>query len=170
MPANQLYPNTIKRFYSKIKITSTCWIWLAGKSKEGYGKFGIRPSEALRLSCGKAIRAHRLSFCLSNSTTLLDIQNKLILHSCDNPSCVNPNHLRIGTDLENAQDRVRRKRGWNQHGENGPRAKLTKEQVLYIRKMKNKCPQKQLALELRISVPSISMIQNNKAWRNTNGT
>jgi hypothetical protein len=88
----------MERFWSKVNKTNNCWEWTAGKNSKGYGVFqrgrGIG-----------TILAHRYSFYLTNS-----YYPKLVLHSCDNPSCVNPEHLSDGTHSENikqAWDRLR---------------------------------------------------------------
>jgi len=83
----------MKRFFEKINKTEKCWNWIAGKDKDGYGKIKID---------GKMVQAHRASWVIHNG----DIPNGMcVLHRCDNPSCVNPEHLFIGTRLDNARDR-----------------------------------------------------------------
>lgn len=90
------------RFWAKVCKTDGCWLWTAHKDPRGYG----------RLSCqmdGKTvpILAPRLSLLMAGHTPLND---QFALHSCDNPSCVNPAHLRWGTALENSRDMVARGR------------------------------------------------------------
>ena len=92
---------TVDRFWSKVIppiIEDGCWNWSAGTDKNGYGYFTIN---------GNTFRAHRFSYeyFYGQITTGL-----LVLHSCDNPSCVNPNHLSEGTILDNAKDRIERGR------------------------------------------------------------
>jgi len=77
-----------------------CWNWTMYRNPHGYGKVGWR---------GKVWLAHRLAFAFSagiDPATMLDD----VLHSCDNPACVNPAHLRLGTARENHEDSVARKR------------------------------------------------------------
>jgi hypothetical protein len=82
------------RFFSKVQKTETCWIWTAYKNKKGYGQIN---SDGYNMK-----KAHRVSYEMHNG----NIPDGLIVcHSCDNPSCVNPQHLWLGTDLQNAQDR-----------------------------------------------------------------
>jgi hypothetical protein len=88
-----------ERFWSFVEKGSEreCWAWLGCKTHNGYGQVRFD---------GRARRAHRISWVLANgrSTTLL------ILHSCDNPSCVNPSHLREGSAAENTADMMERGR------------------------------------------------------------
>ena len=84
--------NTIERFLAKVDKTDSCWIWTAAKSKRGYGWFRD----------GALHQAHRYSFKLFKG----DIPNGLLVcHACDVPSCVNPNHLWLGTAKDNTADR-----------------------------------------------------------------
>ena len=82
-----------ERFLSKVKKTNSCWIWKASvNGANNYGAFWD----------GKRIvRAHRFSFELFNGKIK---KNKIIMHSCDNPKCVNPDHLIEGTQGENLND------------------------------------------------------------------
>ena len=88
------------RFWSKVDKHSDaeCWLWMAGKTKLGYGLFRID---------NRMRTASRVAYEL----TYGEIADGLcVLHSCDNPNCVNPNHLRVGTRKDNAQDMVKRNR------------------------------------------------------------
>ena len=78
-------------FIDKINFMLTgCWEWNAATDKDGYGVFSYHQSNR----SNKRFRSHRLAFYLRNKVA---IKNKLIIHSCHNPSCVNPDHLSIGT-------------------------------------------------------------------------
>jgi hypothetical protein len=94
----------IEIFESKFKKgdENECWEWQGQKDKDGYGKVAFRTK-------GKRyyIRAHRMSAALYIKPYYSD---KVVMHHCDNPSCVNPNHLKIGTHLENEQDKDRKGR------------------------------------------------------------
>jgi hypothetical protein len=87
-----------KRFWAKVEKTTDCWTWKGAKKSKGYGELNIRhyPHDA-----------HRISWELANGP----IPEKMwVLHRCDNPSCVNPNHLWLGTVLENNRDMFFKKR------------------------------------------------------------
>lgn len=71
-----------------------CWLWTGGKQGKGYGQFF--------LPGGKPIGAHRYSWMLHNGAEIPPGMH--VMHSCDNPPCVNPAHLRVGTNRENLQD------------------------------------------------------------------
>lgn len=106
------------RFWSKVHKTQGCWIWVACKGNKGYG--GIR--------AGKEQRAHRVAYIL----TYGDIDDNLcVLHRCDNPSCVRPDHLFLGTQQQNIEDCVSKKR--NHFGEKSPQSKLSDEIVKQMR-------------------------------------
>lgn len=80
---------------------SGCWLWMASVTVDGYGAIA---------SGGKVIRAHRVSWEIHRVQIPQDM---CVLHHCDNPPCVNPEHLWIGTHEENVKDMVRKGRAWN---------------------------------------------------------
>lgn len=97
--------NIKNRLLSKIIIDDEtgCWNWLAGKDKNGYGKIVINK---------RHLMVHRASYYYFVGPFE---QDKLICHKCDNPSCINPDHLFIGTWLSNMQDKVNKGRLRNQN-------------------------------------------------------
>lgn len=80
-------------------------------------------------------RAHRLSYCWANGLDLFEIAGKVVMHSCDNPPCVNPAHLTLGSDADNMRDKCRKGRLIVQRGTENPWAKLSEEDVLEIRRL-----------------------------------
>ncbi len=92
-------PYLIKpRFWAKVRVTPGCWEWTGAKTHFGYGKMMI---------AGKVVRAHRVSYELHVGAIPSEL---LIRHRCDNPACVNPDHLEPGTQADNIQDMMERGR------------------------------------------------------------
>ncbi len=137
-----------------------CWVWMAGTDRYGYGVI-------TRKRAGKNInkRAHRLSWEISKGT----IPNGLhVLHRCDNPPCVNPEHLYLGTHLDNMRDRLERgwfKRGYAPRGKSNGNSKLTGEQVKEIRKLSETMTHQSIAEIFHISQSHTTNIINGKSWR-----
>lgn len=82
----------IERFLKKVTVGG-CWEWTAAKDKDGYGWFGYK---------GRLLGAHRIAYILFIEEIP---EGKCVLHKCDNPSCVNPEHLYVGTHKQNSRDR-----------------------------------------------------------------
>jgi hypothetical protein len=147
---------------SEIDIND-CWIWKRSKIKKGYGHPKFK---------GKSIYAHRLSYL----TFVGEISNNLfVLHTCDNPACVNPKHLFLGTNQDNMNDKVNKNR--QAKGEDHGRSKLLKKEVNEIRilwsaelakRARGKAiqlTQKELAKRFKVDRATISRIVNNRRWR-----
>lgn len=91
--------NTADDFWTKVSKEKGCWIWTKSKDGDGYGLFSF---------ANKTVRATRF---LLGTILGVDLRGKEVLHSCDNPSCVNPDHLLVGTTADNAKDREAKGRG-----------------------------------------------------------
>ena len=94
--------------FDRVKKTENindCWEWTSTKDKDGYGKF-VRKIPGTRKHTYH--RAHREVFKLINDCILSNDQ--LVCHTCDNPSCCNPNHLFLGTAKDNMRDMVNKNR------------------------------------------------------------
>jgi hypothetical protein len=111
---------------------SGCWLWTGYADKDGYGIYCTGSRQA---KTRKYIKAHRLSYELFCAPVP---EGKIVCHKCDNPSCVNPEHLFVGTWQDNVSDMVAKGRyrsGGKPHpGEENGRAKLSTEDVHFIRK------------------------------------
>lgn len=140
-------------FWEKVekKSDDECWEWLASIQEDGYGSF-------------KGKLAHRVSWELTNGNIPLGI---LVCHKCDNCSCVNPNHLFLGTQLDNMQDMVSKGRGYDKSGENNPKAKLTEKDVFEVHRMRNSgISSKQIARNFGVTPTTIHYILSGKSWSN----
>lgn len=112
-----LWRPTALRFWEKVRIDPTsCYEWTGSTDENGYGQLRI---------AGKLRGAHRISFALFRG----GFQSLRVLHKCDNPLCVRPSHLFLGTQLDNMRDMHAKKRRVYRTGENHARAKLTDTQV-----------------------------------------
>src|SRR5208282_6687894 len=85
------------RFWSKVSKTDTCWFWTGEIDRGCYGMFSYTRNDRRK--------AHRVSYLLSKGNIH---DGYIICHTCDNRSCVNPDHLYIGTHADNARDRSQR--------------------------------------------------------------
>lgn len=98
-PRMKVIPPDPARFWSKVDITGECWIWMGAKQSQGYGNV---------VYGGKHYRANRLAYVLAYGS-LPD--GAVVMHTCDNPPCVRPEHLRAGSAAENTADMVAKGRG-----------------------------------------------------------
>lgn len=130
-----------------------CHLWAGAKNKEGYGILYFQ---------GKQWRAHRLSYRTYYGE--FD-ENFLVCHKCDNPSCINPFHLFLGTQKDNMQDKISKGRGANFKGENGGQSKLSWRSVKLIRMfLARKIPSIEIVKAYGISKAQVSRIKNNTRW------
>lgn len=108
-----------------VRKTESCWLWVGLKNRGGYG-VGMRK--------GKHFLAHRLFYAL---TTEKIPHGMCVLHKCDVRNCVNPDHLFIGTYADNNKDRSKKGRNGYVKGGKHPRAILSDEKVIEMRKLRN---------------------------------
>jgi HNH endonuclease len=147
-------PERVRRFWAKVeKQHNGCWIWTAAKDGMGYGLFGTRP--------GRCERAHRIAWLLAYGSRPGAL---CVLHRCDNPACVRPDHLFLGTREDNMRDR--QKKGRQARGARAGRAKLTTELVLQIRGLRAAGAEaKDLATRFGVDASTISAICLRRSWR-----
>jgi hypothetical protein len=148
----------LRRFLKKVEKTDSCWLWTAYKNQDGYGLFNIN---------GKSERAHRASYVLFVG----EIPNGMVVrhYVCDNSACVNPDHLKLGTQKDNIGDAVRK--GRNRFTRHEPEvcggSKLTSDQVLQVKKLLSAgAYQEYIARILGVSQSAISRIKLGKTWKN----
>ncbi len=144
------------RFKKRIKIDKNgCWIWVGSTNNRGYGTFWN----------GKvADFAHHFSWEIANHQTIPN--GSFILHSCDNPSCVNPSHLRLGSHKDNMEDMLSKGRQRVPKGEESGRCKYSEKIIRAIRfRAANGENTKILEKEFNISRQYLKDIIDRKYWK-----
>lgn len=149
----------VQRFWGRVIKTEGCWEWVGARNHHGYGVVAIS---------GRMKRAHRVSFAISVGT-IPDGLN--VLHACDNPPCVRPDHLRVGSQKDNMRDASAKKRivsplsGQVQIGSINRNAKLTEAIVAAIKKdIADGRLLKDIAREHGVSRSNISQIKRGSSW------
>ncbi len=149
------------RFWSKVRLGDSCWEWVGARNSGGYGTIGVG---------GRSQLAHRVSWMLHHGQP----GNAAVLHHCDDPSCVRPDHLYLGDQKRNAEDREHRGRGggWRTRGAGNGQAKLTNEAVAEIRALcrptrgrASPVSQAALAEQFGVARKTISSVVRGTSWR-----
>lgn len=153
-----VYPRSFRslqeRFWSHVDKTDTCWLWRPSAKSGDYGR--IR-----EYGRSRKLKAHRVSWEIHFGP--LDAGQQ-VLHKCDNPPCVRPDHLFIGSPATNAADRVAKNR--QAKGQQTGVAKLNPDLVRAIRKRLDECGnQRQTAREFGVSSVTVCWIANGKTWK-----
>jgi len=152
---------TKKIFWSKVVIRGLdeCWNWLGAHTPHGYATFS---SSSIRKALGMTTRAHQVAFLLTRGYFNKSLH---VLHSCDNPGCVNPMHLRQGSHSENMHDKVVRNRSRLNllTGELHWASKLDSAKVRAIR-LDNR-PQRVIAAEYGVAQTLIGDVKLRKIWK-----
>lgn len=157
--ATSVYPRIPpeKRFESRVEYDTNggCWLWAYGCDRDGYGQFYLveRPNT----------KAHRVSWMLFRGPVP---PGKMVLHRCDIPACVNPDHLFLGSNRENVADMMSKGRHRPTRGEARPMAKLNDIKVREIRRRlaRGEHPA-QIAVSFDVAASQIYGIRSGKAWR-----
>ena len=165
------------KFWSLVNINPNgCWEWNAYLNKWGYGTFYYE---------GDVFLAHRVSWVICNSRSPGQL---CVLHKCDNPKCVRPDHLFLGTDLDNARDKIKKGRArigvmprgdlhWSRRipekipkGERNGHAKLSSEDVKFIREnyVKRKVPYTFFAKKFGVEWSTIRSVVKMRNWKHYN--
>jgi hypothetical protein len=153
-----------ERFWEKVDkqgpigpyVDTPCWIWTATKDSCGYGRILGKHK--------KPIGAHRLSWSLQRGPIPSGL---CVLHLCHNPGCVNPEHLYLGTQKDNARDKYRAGRSNHPAGPDHPRARFSGEDVFRILRMRES-GEKLLTIAQAFSapLPTIAAICLGNSWSN----
>lgn len=141
------------RFWEKVDKTGECWLWRAHLGSCGYGAFGLG---------GRAAKAHRVAFELTHGPIPPGL---FVCHSCDVPACVRPEHLFLGTHVENMADMRAKGRSPDHRGTKNTKAKLTPDLVRHIRaRLSTGESRAQIARSLGVWPTTISMVALGRRW------
>lgn len=151
------------RFWKYVRKTRTCWLWTAATDGHGYGVIGAGSKrEGL-------LKAHRVSWQIHYGQIPPGLN---VCHKCDVPACVNPGHLFVGTDSDNARDAISKGRFvFNRaHGSAHKNSKLTEESVAAARLAYACAPNKRgliprMAVHLGVSGPGLRNAISGKTWK-----
>ncbi len=144
--------NSIEDFWNKVNVTDGCWVWKTATDYDGYGMFWWK---------NRQVRAHRFvaSFILG-----WDIDGLEVCHKCDNASCVNPEHLFVGTTLDNKLDSM--SKGRHVRGVRCHTAKLTEDDVRKIRVLASqKVRRLDIARLFGVTVSSVTFVLTRRTWK-----
>jgi hypothetical protein len=145
---------TLEDLYARAVLDEEtgCLEWQLSKNEDGYGYVWYQ---------GKNHYAHRVAFALTNNVTLTTAD--YVCHECDNPSCVNPDHLFLGNQQQNMDNMTAKNRA--ARGERNGRAKLTQDQVLEIRVLTEAgATCRTLAERYNVHEGTVSDIKQNRIW------
>lgn len=143
------------RFWRFVQRGPGCWLWTGcTEEKGGYGQFYDGRVKRAR-------RAHVVMWEITHGKKVP--KGRVVRHSCDNPPCINPQHLILGDHVDNVRDKV--ERGRQARGSTGGTSKLTEELVSTIRaEYADGAKQRELAEKYGVIQATISLIVNRKTW------
>jgi hypothetical protein len=153
-PKKRGAPLTVEYFFERSipEPNSGCWFWLGALGRGGYGSLGFM---------GRQLKAHRAMFQIVAGFELP--ANLMVCHKCDMPSCINPDHLFLGTQAENMRDCSKKGRFPARSGGNTDSNKLTESDILAIRSRSGDS-YSALAAEFGVSKGMISHIVSRRKW------
>lgn len=146
-----------KRFWAKVNRSGDdeCWEWTGATTGTGYGKFKVRTEAGF-----KYLRAHRFAYELANGPIPVGegFHGTCVCHSCDNRRCVNPSHLWLGTNRENAEDR-------NLKGRFGSNVRLNADAVRALRSARSESELVSLVAQFGITLATAQDAITGKTWK-----
>ena len=136
-------------------LSSQCLVWMRYKDRRGYGRVKMN---------GKNYKAHRIMWQQVNGPIP---EGMFVCHLCDHPSCVNPEHLFLGTPLDNTRDMEAKGRASHPRGERNGASKLTEKEVQEIRMeyAKGGSSQRTLAARFGVAKTLVGNIVRRESWR-----
>lgn len=155
-----LMPKDIARFWAAVDRSGDCWVWTRSRKKFGYGRFMLN---------GKQWIATRVSWVIAFGPIP---PGKHVLHACDNPPCVRPSHLFIGTNSDNVADRAAKGRSFHPFGSLSGKSKLDEAAVIAIRSSYDSgaASSTQLAAQYGVTPGLIGQIITGRIWKHVGGS
>jgi len=143
---------SIERFFDKVlpEPNSGCWLWTGAVNSKGYGSFSLD---------GKLMTAHRASWLIHKRRGTGGL---MICHRCDTRTCVNPDHMFLGTNTDNQRDSIQKGRRPPTSGEMNPRARLSESDAVAI--LQDTRTQKVIAAQYGVSTSTVAMIKSGRNW------
>lgn len=135
-----------------------CHLWFAARDPRGYGRFRLNGNGRK----GRTVFAHRLAWEWANDRSA---DGFVIRHRCDNPTCVNPAHLNIGSHADNVRDRMERGRSVYVRGDKNGKAKLTEESVREMKRLFGTLSNLEIAKRYGVSPITVCGIKKGRWWR-----
>ena len=144
-----------REFWDRVDKTGDCWEWTAGKHSKGYG---------VAWNGDKVELAHRIVY--RSEIGEID-EGMCVCHKCDNPGCVNPQHLFLGTNDDNMRDRDRK--GRVAHGDTHYKSRLSSKDAVQIKsRLQTGERQRDIAMDFGVCRATISAISTGRTWKRAN--
>lgn len=165
MTRDDLLKEAEAAFMEKVSVgePDACWMWIGRKDSKGYG---------IHYANSESYRAHRFSWSLVNGPIPFGM---VVMHACDNPSCVNPAHLSVGTHADNIRDRENKGRGKRPpkearaRGESGPGARLTEAQAREILALRDVGSSTKIARKYGVQRNTVYRLWRGLNWKHLGG-
>jgi len=167
-PLETIEDRSIQRFWNKVNKQEGCWEFESHKDRDGYHAFAYKTVDSNKF---KKTGAHRFMMIATGKTIPLGY---VVCHKCDNPSCVNPDHLFIGTVNDNNQDKVRKGRQSSSPGSTNSMAKLDESTAKKIKAearvgtrvgYNNGSNIKEVANKYNVHVETVRLIAKGITWK-----
>jgi hypothetical protein len=157
----------VERFWALVRkgaAPGDCWEWTGSRARFGYGRFNLRHYDQPSAKNGYAVQAHRLSWEFAHGPIPPGLW---VLHRCDNPPCVRPDHLFLGTVGDNVRDAVAKGRlTYEWVAGRQPKAKLTPDQVRLIRALSESgTSRNELARLFGVTPGTVRLLVQRRTWK-----
>lgn len=148
------YRTTAESFWAQMNKTGGCWLWTGARTSRNYGTVSWMNRQR---------STHKLAYELTNGPVP---DGLVVRHTCDNPPCCNPEHLSLGTVLDNVRDMLERGRKNPARGERCHHAKLTAEMVVEMRRLRaNGSKLRELVTQFGVSLGTVGKACARESWK-----